>query len=120
MNKKGLSLLEILIAALILTLVITGLVSIFVSGKRLILHSRARISAGELGKFFLDPLKIQVRQDEWQWGANCLSNNAACNPQQETVGPITYNAVYNTSDVLLGPGGPRRVTVNITWNEPAP
>ena len=118
MNKKGLSLLEILIAALILTLVITGLVSIFVSGKRLVLHSRARISAGELGKFFLDPLENRVRQDEW--GFNCLSNNAACNPQQETVGPITYNAVYNTSDVL-GTNPPlRRVTVNIGWNETPP
>ena len=114
MHKKGLSLLEILIATLILTLVITGLVGVFVSGKRLTLHSRARMSAGELGKFFLDPLENRVRQD--QWGNNCLSNNAICTDQPETLNGIPYTAHYNTSDVL-GPGGPRRVTVNITWNE---
>jgi len=121
MNKKGLSLLEILIAALILSLVITGLAGIFVSGKRLVLHSRARMTGGELGKFFLDPLENRVRQDEWDF--NCLSNNAFCNPQQETVGPITYNAVFNTSAVAvpLGTNPPlRRVTVTITPNENTP
>ena len=117
MNKKALSLFEILIAAVILALVITGLIGIFVSGKRSVLHSRARMSAGELGRFFLDPLENRVRQDEW--GNNCLSNNALCIDQPETLGSITYTAAYSTSDVL-GPGGPRRLTVNITWNEIPP
>ena len=117
MNKKGLSLLEILIAALILSLVMTGLVGIFVSGKRLVLHSRARMTGGELGKFFLDPLENEVRADQWG-GGNCLSGGACPNPQQETLGSITYNAYYNASDVLVGTNPPlRRVTVNIAWDE---
>jgi len=113
MNKKGLTLLEILIAALILALVLTGLVGIFVSGKKLVLHSRARMTGGELGKFFLDPLENQVRAD--QWGNNCLSGGA-CNLPPETLGTITYNAAYNMSPVPVNPSL-RRVTVNITWNE---
>ena len=114
MNKKGLSLLEILIAALILALVVTGLVGVFVSGKRWVLHSRARMAGGELGKFFLDPLEGQVRQD--QWTLNCLSGGA-CGPDPiETIGPITYTAHYDITPVVLGANPPlRRVTVTITW-----
>jgi len=117
MNKKGLSLLEILIASLILALVITGLISVFVSGKRLLLHSRSRMAGGELGKFFLDPLENEVRQD--LWGGTCLSNDAFCGIQPpETLGPITYTADYNTSAVAVPvPTNPplRRATVTITW-----
>ena len=121
MNKKGLSLLEILISALILSLIITGLISIFVSGKRWVSHSRARMSAGELGKLFLDPFDNDIRADEW--GNNCVSGLvAACpNPQTETIGSIQYDARYVSSPVAVPvPTNPplRRVTVTINWNEP--
>lgn len=113
MNKKGLSLLEVLIAAFILSLVVTGLLAVFISGKRLVLHSRTRITGGELGTYFLDPLQQEVRQDEW--GDNCLSNTSNCVTQDETLGGITYSANYITNAV--GTTNLRSVTVNITWNE---
>ena len=65
MNKKGLSLVEILVSLVIMGLVMVGLVNIFISGKRWTLHSRSRITAGELGRYFLDPLQMDVRQDTW-------------------------------------------------------
>jgi Tfp pilus assembly protein PilV len=120
MDKKGLSLIEILVSCVILALVLTGLVNIFIAGKRYILHSRSRMTASELGRYFLDPLQMQVRQD--QWGNNCLSNPASCsNP---TIGrdqglDWTYTAHYysyqnNPINNL------NKVRVDITWSEPAP
>jgi Tfp pilus assembly protein PilV len=128
MNKKGLSLLEILVATILLALLTTGLANIFIAGKRYILHARMRMTGGELGKFFLEPLQRDVRQD--QWGNNCLSTNginpAGCDtntwtdPSDRTV----YSPSYNISGLLADADNPqgrlRKVIVNINWQERAP
>ncbi len=117
MKKKGLSLLEILTSVIILSLVTLGLTSLFITAKRHILHARFRMTGGELGKLFLDPLQMQVRQD--QWGNNCLSSNPTVGcPGPETVDNIPYTPGYNISDV---PGTTlRKVKLDITWNEITP
>ena len=116
-NKKGLTLLEILISTLIFALVMTGLVNLFVAAKRLTLHARSRMQAAELGKLFLDPLQMQVRED--LWATNCLgTNNCASMPASEPLNNITYNATYDITDV----SGTtlRRAKVNINWDETPP
>ena len=114
-DKKGLSLLEIIISALIMSLLVTGLANLFISGKRLLLHNRAKMTGGELGRHFLDPLQMDVRQD--QWGSNCLSGGG-CAAASETVDNITYTSGYTVTN-----GAPianlNKVKVNITWNEPS-
>lgn len=118
MNKKGLTLLEIIISTLILSLVMIGMVNLFISGKRWLLHSRSRMVGAELGKYFLDPLQQQVRQDTWNDPTNCLGTGNCTN---ETVNTAqgNYTAQYNTN-----PNTPitnlTRVVVNITWNETSP
>lgn len=117
MRKEGLTLLEILVAMLILALVMIGIVNVFIAGRRHLGHSRAKIQAAQLGRLFLAPLQNQVRQD--QWGSNCLSSNPTIGcPAEETLGPITYTPVYDISD---GPiNNLRKVKVTITWNETPP
>ena len=113
MPKRGFSLIEIIVASLILALTMAGLVNIFVSGKRYILHSRARMAGGELGKFFLDPLQTDVRED--QWGTNCLSANVSC-PGASTVNYIAYTPTYSiTRDTPIA--NINKVKVVISWNE---
>ena len=115
MNKKGLSLLEILVASLILALVLAGLLNIFVAGKRWVLHNRLRMTGGELGKFFLDPLQNEVRQDTWS--TSCLGTGTC--PDQ-TAGPAqgldrTYTASYTVSP---GPiANIQKVKVDISYPE---
>lgn len=115
MNKKGLTLLEILISTLILAITMTGLGNLFFSAKRYILHSRSRMTAGELGKYFLDPLQMDIRQDKW--GSNCLSAATGC-PAAQTLNKITYTPAYDISDV----SGTtlRKAKVTISWKEPSP
>ena len=119
MPKKGLSLIEILVAAIILALVMTGLANTFIVGKRYILHSRLRMTVAELGKYFLEPLQMQVRQDEWSTvTANCLSQ---ANCPDETVGPAEGLDRDYTAKYIINNDSPldnlNKVRVDITWTE---
>lgn len=115
MDKKGLTLLEILVSIMILSLVVTGLTHVFIAGKRHILRSRSRISAVELGRLFLDTLQMDVRNDTWT--TTCLGGNSSACPATQTINNITYAPNYTISDI----NGTtlRKVKVNITWNESA-
>ncbi|MDO8662298.1 MAG: hypothetical protein Q7K98_03655 [Candidatus Omnitrophota bacterium] len=116
MNKKALSLLEIIISTVILSLVITGLVNVFVAGKQYIQHSRLRMAGGEIGKFFLDPLQQYVRQDTWD--ASCFGTNkviANCPNVPSTSNP--YTTAYSISD-LSADTNIKKVKVTITWPSP--
>jgi Tfp pilus assembly protein PilW len=111
-ENSGLSLVEILIAMLTFALIMGGLANLFFSTQRLATHHRYRVVAAELGRFFLDPLQMDVRQD--QWGSNCLSSGAGC-PGNEIVDGITYTPVYNTSGLM----GMRKVRLTVQWTEPS-
>ncbi len=131
MHKKGFTLIEIIVSLVLIALTLTGLVNIFVAGKKLILHSHSRLAGGELGKVFLDPLQMQVRQDTWDLATNDLypdtrycdgvgghTQQQNCPTQAErTLGSIEYKATYVISD--LSPNM-RKVVTTINWNEPAP
>jgi Tfp pilus assembly protein PilW len=121
-KESGLTLLEIIIAILILALVMAGLVNLFISGKRWILHSRARMTGAELGRVFLDPLQMQVRQSDW---GNSSTNQlfALSWSVPELEGGLVYDSIYSASSVL-DPGGNdtglRRVNTSITWTDVEP
>lgn len=116
MHKKALTLLEILISTLILAITIAGLANLYISGQKWLLHARSRMTGVELGKYFLEPLQMDVRQDTWN--TNCLG---AGNCPNQTIsiseGPNVsrnYTASYNVS--LNSPiANLTKVKVNITW-----
>ncbi len=113
MNKRALSLLEIIISTVILSLVITGLVNVFVAGKQYIQHSRLRMGGGEIGKLFLDPLQAYIRQDTWN--GSCFGNDKAianC-PNVPTVSS-PYTAAYVIND-LGADADIKKVKVTVTW-----
>lgn len=131
MHKRGFSLLEIIVSLVLIILVLTGMAHLFVAGKRLILHGHSRLAGGELGKVFLDPLQMQVRQDTWDAATNDLSTGTRycdgvgghtqqqnCPTQAErTLGNIEYKATYVISD--LSPNM-RKVVTTLSWSEPTP
>jgi Tfp pilus assembly protein PilW len=118
MRKKGLTLLEIVMATLILSLVVTGLANLFITSKRYLLHARSRMTGGELGRYFLDPLQGYVRQDQWPSGPNqnCL---AAGNCPDATVGTAQGLDKDYTARYTIRPDKPvaniNKVSVDITW-----
>jgi hypothetical protein len=116
MYKKALTLLEIIVSIIILSVTMIGLANIFISGKRHILHVRARMGGGELGKFFLDPLQAEVREDTWDTAGNNLTLGSHP-PATQPVNNIIYTSNYTVSGIG---GSLRRVVANITWNEIQP
>src|SRR3989338_3325526 len=137
---KGFTLLEVLVSAIILALVLVGMVNVFIVGKRMIVHSRSRMSGGELGKLFLAPLQGGVRADTWGTAGNLLQLTAGdpnglryCDgivghtqqpgcPTQgaRTLDNIVYSAEYNITNATARtePDNIRRVVAAIRWNEP--
>jgi prepilin-type N-terminal cleavage/methylation domain-containing protein len=121
MKRKGLTLMEIIVSVVILALVVTGLINIFIAGRRHILHTRLRMTATELGRYFLDPLQMQVRQDTWNDLANCLGTG---NCPNQTAGPAegldrNFTANYTANVSYLGTNL-TKIRANITWNETSP
>jgi len=110
MQKKALTLLEVIISVVILSLVITGLVHVFIVGKRYIEHSRCRVTAAEYAKRCLDPLWQYVRQDQW-----ASPFGSATLPAAYTFRGVTYTPTIVFSDV--GSTGLKRAVVTISWNE---
>ena len=127
MNKKGFTLLEILVSVLILALVTTGLASIFVASKRHILHARSRMQVAELGRLFLAPLQMDVRQSDWSSSNNDYNSPNLLRIGTRTGSPerldgIDYTPTYEISvPPGFSPDSPmRKARVTITWNEPTP
>lgn len=125
-RKKGLTLLEIIVASVILVIVLAGMANLFIAGKRWIMHSRLRATGGELGKYFIDPLHMLVRQDTWNTTANCLSIKNCPNGTAGAAQGLDKNYTANyTITNLTAVGWPSynsmmRVVANISWDEPAP
>lgn len=144
MNRKSFTLFEILISTLILALLTAGLANLFIAGKRHILHSRSRITGGEIGKIFIDPLQMEVTQTErssgqqngWNEPNNALKEGTRyCDsdlshtqqptgfcpdpPAKRTLDGIEYSARY---EIIKHPQDEyiRKVVTTISWTERQP
>ncbi len=117
--KKGLSLVEIIVSTVILSIVVAALAGLFVMGKRYILHSRSRLTSGQMVRYFLDPLQMDVNQS--QWGSNCLSDPSGCTASALDFGDgVTYTPTFKTGDITITGGGLRYVNLTINWTEISP
>ena len=131
-NRKGFTLLEIIVATLILALVMTGLVNVFLAAKRHLTHTRSKIQGAELGRLFVTPLQMYVRQDTWNQSGNALNigtrycDNDAGHTQQpncpsqaeRTLDGIEYKAQYDITSPFAPSSDIRKVKVTINWTEP--
>lgn len=120
-KKNGFSLVEVIVAAVIFALVIVGLMGVFMAASKHLTHARERMSSAQLGKFFLDPLQADVRQDTWDQIGNELKLTPIGTPRAAVFSPqtINKNTFSGVHDVSAIPGmeNLRRVITTITWDE---
>ncbi|MDP3041569.1 MAG: prepilin-type N-terminal cleavage/methylation domain-containing protein [Candidatus Omnitrophota bacterium] len=115
-KQLGFSLVEILVATVIFSLVMVGLFSVFVSGNKQIIHIRERMSSAQLGKFFLDPLQVYVRQDTWDQAGNELRVGSRAGITQ-SVNNRSFSEIHAVNPVAFT--DLRRVITTISWTEPS-
>jgi len=114
--RKGLTLMEIIISVTILSMLMAGFLSIFISARRQTKHSRARTTAAEIARNFLEPLHMQVRQDEW--ATNCLGSGSNCpsSPANDvTLDSITYRPTLTISNIAGTTL--KKARIRIDWSE---
>ncbi len=106
---------EVMVSAVIFSLVMLGLMNVFIAGNKHIIHTRERITSAQLGKFFIDPLQENVRQDIWGAG-----NELAVDGTYSGVPQIINSRSFTESHVVSAVAGTdlRRVVTTISWNEP--
>jgi prepilin-type N-terminal cleavage/methylation domain-containing protein len=144
-RQAGFTLVEVVVSMVVFALVIVGILSVFVAGTKHIVHARERMTSAELGKFFIDPLQIDVRQDTWTSGqaGNALTigttycdsvgghtqnKNCPATKAERTVNNREFSAAYTIAQGGVNPGEDpalvgtdlRLVTTTISWNEPSP
>ena len=137
LNKRSTTLFEVIVSTVIFALVMSGMVGVFVASKRNVAHSHNRMTSGEIGKIFLEPLQLAVRQDTWDTATNGLRlvgtnyitycdsvithvQNPACPAvaTQRTVDNIDYTAQYEVAQV--SGTDLRSVKVKVSWTEFSP
>ena len=95
------------------------------------MHSR--MAGGELGRQFLNPLQMDIRQDQWNAGNNCLTSGGTASGQcgffpawLDPASQILYTPNHVISGINIDPATPlplgnlRRVVLTITWQERNP
>ena len=122
---------EVLVASVLFSMVIVGMLSAFVSGNKMVIHARERMVSSQLSKLFIDPLQSHVRQDTWDLAGNALltgttycdsvgghTQNPICPSaaSERKINNRDFTATYTIANVTGT--NLRRVTTTITWNEP--
>ncbi len=116
MGQKGFSLLEIVVALIIIAIAVTGLANVFVLAKRHILHSRGRATASQVGRWYLEPLQRQVSPINFT--NTCLGGNtAACDSTPWVDNTTATNYVPSWTISSITNTSISKVKLNIQWNE---
>lgn len=122
-NSRGFSLLEIVIAMLILGLVTAGLFGLFTTSYGFISKAGRRLQAVNYGREVLETLKIYVSANSATpvnaGSAFTNSNFSAIGLNaSNTFGGISFSRSYNVTNDPLNATGLRQVRVTVNWNEP--
>ena len=111
-DSKGLTLLELVIAALLLSATVAGLFGAFVTAHRW--GTGDNTTAAFLAANRLEALAESVRADWWPVAGHPLSQGGPFADGANLLNTITYNRAYTVSDVAGRDY--RRVDVSVQWN----
>ncbi|MCM8757824.1 MAG: prepilin-type N-terminal cleavage/methylation domain-containing protein [Candidatus Omnitrophica bacterium] len=124
MKKNALTLIEVVVSLVILSITIAGTSNLFVSARRYIRHSRCRIQAVNLARYILDSFPLNVRQDAWV----ITDYNNALKKGTHTLADEWMgfpNIRYRPEYIATVPSGIpetsafRKIKLTIRWIEPA-
>lgn len=113
-KKEGFSAVEIIVASLVFVTTAVSVLSILSSLKKPSSKSERKVEAAYYGKSVLDELRSRVGAGTWdQATSNLMPGTYTRDPI--VLGGITYTVQYTVADSTASA---RKVTLNVTWNEP--
>lgn len=130
MNKHGLTLIEVIIAALVLAIAVGGVLYIFSTEKGTIAWTGRRVQAMDFGRQTLERLKNEVGADTWTTTAfvdgTYTDQDLDAASEFKTKFPWGGNPANTMREYTIStvPGIPpangyKQVSVTIRWEEPA-
>lgn len=123
MNKSGFTLVEVMVAAVVLALLATGLFSVFASSRNLVSRSKRRLVAVEIARTEIETHKQHIREDRWNNPAYPAVFPADGNWRACASAAYVYSGIAYNVDCRVDPGPTadsyRKVTVRVRWNEPS-
>lgn len=123
LSLTGFTLVEVLVSAIILSLLAAGLFSVFVSARYLVARSKQRFAAAQVARQEIERKRFVVAGDTWdsgplaargQWGYWDGSAWVSGGWDSATYAPYRFR--YRVDDPGGGVGY-RRMTVDVRWNE---
>ena len=119
MEKRGFTLIEVIVASLILVFTVAGLLFVFSSEKAALERAGRRIQAMDFARQTLEQLKNEVRADRWDIGELRIHTEAP----QALPGKFGANFAAQRGYVVTAGPAPiadsyRIVTVTVNWSEP--
>ena len=117
MKKRGFTLVEVIVASLILVFTVAGVLFVFSSEKAALERAGRRIQAMDFARQTLEQLKNEVRADTWDAGGLRVHDDG----WQALPGKFAANFSGRRKYVVTsGPaaGSYRCVTVTVDWVEP--
>jgi len=125
-DKKGFSLIEVIVALFILSIVLWPVTNYILNAKRYNMQNINLIRALNLGRAYLDNLYNEVRYDQWAPASNdyykcsTCSNLSIGDHSTSTSLSYSYNITYNLfSNVtnLINHNEMRKVKLTINWTD---
>ncbi|GAG34459.1 unnamed protein product [marine sediment metagenome] len=126
MNNRGLTLIEVIISALILSIAVGGILLVFTTEKGVVSHTGRRVQAMDFTRQTLEQLKNAVGADTWPAAGDLSSgthNSEGFLTLPGDFGPggrfagagrsYTVNDVLDSGDIIY-----KSVTVTVDWSEP--
>ena len=115
-NRNGFSLVETIVASLILSIGVVGFFSIMSSQKAPTAEADKRVVAALIAKQFLEDLRSKVNAADYINHTGDLSDDPLQNPHVSVlpVNGVKYIITYNVSRDRAADGA-QKVDLNITW-----
>lgn len=116
-GESGMSLLEILMALMILALVMAGMGSVLAVSRMYTQHNRSRVAAVQMMKYLNSPLNDGVNAANFDQPGGMLKDGNRAGESLYLDG-ISYTSTYNITNVpVSGTGQVRKVTATVYWND---
>lgn len=123
MNKYGFSLIEVIVAALILVLTVGGILFVFSTEKGVVSRTGRKVQAMDFARQTLERLKNEVSAETWSAGGD-LGQVGVAITEPLSAGEFRdkFNATRSYIVTNVNPDGGevdyKSVTVTVEWEEP--